>query len=170
MPSPSIKTIRDLIFYQYAKIIAEAVGIPKTGSSKREYFCFVMDRVNKLRSGDINMSALTRELKMQIVSPEKVCEYCGSGRELSWDHLIPRSKGGVDNAENLVLCCRSCNSSKGNRGLYAWFGVKNKDTMPRIVAGKYLKLLFDLHSQRGTLEATDLNQDGKLDVLDLECY
>lgn len=170
MPSPSIKTIKDLIFYQYAKIIAGSVGMEKSGNGKKEYYSFVMDRVNKFRTGEINMSAITRELKMQIVSTEKCCEYCGSLVELSWDHLIPQSRKGPDIAENLVLCCRSCNSSKSNRGLYAWFGIKNKDSLPRVVAGKYLKLLYDLHLLRGTLDATDLNGDGKLDVLDLEVY
>ncbi len=170
MPSPSIKTIRDLIFYQYSKIIADSVGLSKTGSTKSEYFSFVMDRVNKLRSGEINMSTISREIKMQILSEQKCCEYCGKLDGLSWDHLIPRSKEGPDDVENLVLCCRSCNSSKGNRGLYAWFGIKNKDNFPRIVAGKYLKLLYDLHNERGTLDARDLNGDGKLDVLDLEIY
>ena len=170
MPSPSIKTIKDLIFYQYAKIIAHSVGVSKSGSSKGEYYRFVMDRVNKLRTGEINMSAITRELKMQIVSSEKQCEYCGRTDELSWDHLIPQSKGGPDIAENLVLCCRGCNSSKGNRGLNTWFGIKDKDSLPRIVAGKYLKLLYDLHMRRGTLDAFDLNGDGKLDVRDLEIY
>lgn len=169
MPAASIKTIKDLIFYQYAKIIADSAGLSKSDNS-REYHSFVIDRVKKFRNGEISMSATTRELKMQIVSTEKRCEYCGSMEELSWDHLIPISKKGPDTAENLVLCCRSCNSSKGNRGLYAWFGVKNKDTLPRVVAGKYLKLLYELHEQRSTLDAVDLNGDQKLDVLDLEVY
>jgi hypothetical protein len=29
------------------------------------------------------------------------------------DHVIPRSRGGSNDLSNLVLCCRSCNSSKG---------------------------------------------------------
>jgi hypothetical protein len=127
-----------------------------------------MSRVNKFRSGEINMSAMKRELKMQIVSIEKNCGYCGKADELSWDHLIPQIKGGPDNAENLVLCCRRCNSSKGSRGLYAWYGLSNKDKLPRIIAGKYLKLLYDFHLNRGTLDSVDLNGDGKLDVFDLE--
>lgn len=107
---------------------------------------------------------------MQMISTEKSCEYCGKTDDLSWDHLIPQSRGGPDNAENLVLSCRSCNSSKGSKGLYTWFGIKNKDSLPRIVAGKYLKLLYDLHMQRGLLAAVDSNGDGKLDVFDLEIY
>lgn len=168
MPAPTIKTIRDLIFYQYAKIIADSVGIKK--HNRNEYYAFVIDRVNKLRSGDINMSATTRELKRQILSLDKVCEYCGCAGDLSWDHIIPKSKDGPDTAENLILSCKPCNSSKGSKGLYAWYGLKRKDELPRIVAGKYLKLLFDLHAAQGTLEQSDLNGDGKLDVLDLEVY
>jgi hypothetical protein len=38
-----------------------------------------------------------------------------AARAASVDHVIPRSKGGTDAPQNLVLACRSCNSSKGNR-------------------------------------------------------
>lgn len=30
--------------------------------------------------------------------------------QLSLDHILPREAGGSDNRENLVTCCRSCNS------------------------------------------------------------
>ena len=36
------------------------------------------------------------------------------------DHVIPRSRGGSDNAENLVLSCNGCNSSKGARTPEEW--------------------------------------------------
>jgi hypothetical protein len=168
MPAPTIKTIRDLIFYQYAKIIAESAGIKKHRSG--EYYRFIIDRVNKLRSGEINMSAITRELKMQMKAVEKECEYCQNTNDLSWDHIIPQIKGGPDTADNLVLCCKSCNSSKGKKGIYHWFGAENKDSLPRLIAGKYLKLLFDIHAERGTLDSLGLKGDAKLTVLDLEVY
>src|SRR4051794_39156886 len=31
------------------------------------------------------------------------------------DHVVPRSEGGPSTLDNFVLCCRSCNSRKGNR-------------------------------------------------------
>ncbi len=168
MEAGNIKTICDLIFYQYAKIIAESSGFNKQKGN--DYYKFINSRVNKLKNGEITMSSITRELKMQIKSVNQACEYCEKTSDLSWDHIIPRSKGGPDTADNLILCCKSCNSSKGSKGIYAWFGLENKDTLPRLVAGKYLKLLYDIHHERGTLNSSNLKGHGKLNVLDLEIY
>ena len=43
------------------------------------------------------------------------CQYCGSKKSLTIDHVIPRSKGGKDTWQNLVACCTSCNIRKGNK-------------------------------------------------------
>jgi hypothetical protein len=44
------------------------------------------------------------------------CRYCGTGAgPFAIDHIHPRSQGGGDEAENLAVACRSCNSSKGAR-------------------------------------------------------
>ncbi|MGB0239183.1 MAG: HNH endonuclease, partial [Cycloclasticus sp.] len=33
------------------------------------------------------------------------------------DHIIPRSKGGQNTWENMVACCESCNTKKGDQDL-----------------------------------------------------
>ena len=43
------------------------------------------------------------------------CQYCGSSKELTFDHLLPRSKGGKTNWDNVVTACSSCNVKKGGR-------------------------------------------------------
>ena len=43
------------------------------------------------------------------------CQYCGSKRQLTLDHVIPRSKGGKTNWTNLVTACNRCNVSKGDK-------------------------------------------------------
>jgi 5-methylcytosine-specific restriction endonuclease McrA len=40
------------------------------------------------------------------------CRYCGRAADTA-DHIIPRHKGGTDDASNLVAACRTCNCSKG---------------------------------------------------------
>jgi 5-methylcytosine-specific restriction endonuclease McrA len=44
-----------------------------------------------------------------------VCQYCGSGEELTFDHVIPRSRGGRTTWENIVTACARCNLHKGGR-------------------------------------------------------
>lgn len=47
-------------------------------------------------------------------SQEAVCCYCGSsGDHIEVDHVVPRSRGGTDRWENLVLTCLTCNKRKG---------------------------------------------------------
>ncbi|MBL4595504.1 MAG: HNH endonuclease [Robiginitomaculum sp.] len=43
------------------------------------------------------------------------CVYCGSGHELTFDHLIPRRHGGRTHWENIVTACSPCNLAKGGR-------------------------------------------------------
>ena len=43
------------------------------------------------------------------------CQYCGSGEELTFDHLLPRSKGGETNWDNVVTACSACNGKKGGK-------------------------------------------------------
>lgn len=46
------------------------------------------------------------------------CQYCATqpgSEELTIDHVIPRSKGGLTTWENCVLSCITCNSIKGDR-------------------------------------------------------
>lgn len=49
-----------------------------------------------------------------------VCAYCGekkSLRDMTMDHIVPRSKGGLNTWKNVVACCFPCNQRKGNISL-----------------------------------------------------
>ena len=46
-----------------------------------------------------------------------VCQYCGDRfptEQLTFDHLIPRSRGGRTNWDNIVTACTDCNTLKGS--------------------------------------------------------
>lgn len=45
------------------------------------------------------------------------CQYCGCGGEMTFDHVIPRSKGGRTTWENVVASCGRCNLTKSNKTL-----------------------------------------------------
>jgi 5-methylcytosine-specific restriction endonuclease McrA len=50
---------------------------------------------------------------------EYQCQYCGLiGRDLTIDHVVPKRLGGPATWENLVTCCRRCNSKKGDKPLH----------------------------------------------------
>jgi 5-methylcytosine-specific restriction endonuclease McrA len=43
------------------------------------------------------------------------CQYCGAREDLTFDHLIPRSRGGLTEWENVVAACAPCNLRKADK-------------------------------------------------------
>ena len=73
-----------------------------------------------------NQRGVFAQYKTFVLSrDEYACVYCGSEQNLSLDHVIPQSKGGSHEPENLVCCCKSCNSSKRDRTPEEWMEAKN---------------------------------------------
>jgi 5-methylcytosine-specific restriction endonuclease McrA len=63
------------------------------------------------------------------------CSYCGQKKqphELNYDHVIPRSKGGKTNWENIVSSCIACNLKKGDKTLkQAGMALLRKPVKPK---------------------------------------
>ncbi len=60
-------------------------------------------------------SAYYKRVRAEVLQRDYfTCHYCGQIANTA-DHLIPISKGGTDQAENMVACCTQCNSGKRDR-------------------------------------------------------
>lgn len=54
---------------------------------------------------------------------DSTCHYCGDRHDnMCADHVVPLSRGGSNDRDNLVCCCIPCNSSKADRLLSEWRG------------------------------------------------
>ncbi len=68
------------------------------------------------------------------------CHYCGSQKELTLDHIIPKARGGKTTWHNLVTACKRCNSMKGDNSVEeAGFQLKYRPGKPSYIM--YLKQL-----------------------------
>ena len=183
MPDASVKTLRDLIWYQYAKIIARsAFKVGNGKAAKAEHYGFIKNTLRDLRSGVKKWSDITRE-DWQLVDAEKKCAYCGSTADLAHEHIVPKSLlindrcpacDTIQSIHNQIWVCKSCNSAKGTTGLYAFFKSRMPDNgkfydfIPPLLEKKYLKTVYDCLICADCLNSGDLDGDGELTVLDID--
>lgn len=58
-----------------------------------------------------------------VDAADSTCHYCGDQHDnMCADHVVPLSRGGTNDRDNLVCCCIPCNSSKADRLLSEWSG------------------------------------------------
>lgn len=85
----------------------------KLRTVREEYSYPSVIRLRRYINIPYNKIVLSRHNIMKRDS--KKCQYCGAARNLTIDHVVPRSRGGKDTWENLVTACDKCNVKKGNR-------------------------------------------------------
>lgn len=104
------KRNRDLI---NAKARARKSGDPSSHRS-----CQANRRARKI--GATGRHPTTKETISMLAAQSGLCAYCNFVGTLTLDHVIPLSSGGSHDIDNLIGCCKSCNSSKGKKSLLVW--------------------------------------------------
>jgi 5-methylcytosine-specific restriction endonuclease McrA len=70
---------------------------------------------------------MDRLLKGKLAYYGNRCRYCRvelvKRVNLTWDHAIPRSRGGTDLIANLLPCCMSCNAHKSAKTIFEYLGL-----------------------------------------------
>ena len=62
--------------------------------------------------------SLSNDLRFKIFARDSFCcVYCGSKQDLQIDHLTTVHLGGGHSYDNLVSCCKKCNTGKGQQAL-----------------------------------------------------
>lgn len=140
MPPRSVsRTVRDFILYYYAKlVIAPSAGQPQN-------YRFIIDRYKRLKRGEITMSEYDREIQ-KMAGDAGLCAFCGARGRTVPTVVVPKRLGGPVGLHNLVHACRPCADSKDEKDLVAWWCDelgRDKDELPRVPAGLFLKLAYE---------------------------
>ena len=67
------------------------------------------------------------------------CQYCGSKKDLTFDHVKPRKKGGKTTWENVATACYGCNSYKGSSSL--------KELKMKLINKPYKPTVYELQQK-----------------------
>jgi predicted nucleic acid-binding Zn ribbon protein len=107
---------------------------PRLSDAQRWKMRYDMDEV--FRQQEIHRSGHKRAIMAsrndgtvdygKLIAERKTCPYCGVpiGRDNRViDHMEPVSKGGENSANNVVACCRECNTEKAGKTFAEWLAV-----------------------------------------------
>ncbi len=101
-----------LVYLNKAELITEASGLVLRTVSKT----FPMPSIIRLCSYvNVPFRGAVMLSRQNIFKRDGYsCQYCGSLKDLTMDHVHPRSRQGKSSWDNLVTACRTCNSRKGD--------------------------------------------------------
>jgi hypothetical protein len=150
MPPPS--TVAESLYWSYANLaMAHAALVQRANAYGRVQFMIRARLYKGLCTGTMNLGALADDERLKLVLPQACC-YCGSREKLSVDHLIAKHRGGLDEGDNMVWSCRSCNSSKGAKDVLEWLRGREQFP-PLLLLRRYLKLAVRICGNAGVMNA-----------------
>jgi hypothetical protein len=96
-----------------------------------------------------------------------VCIWCGRApwrRDLSAEHLLPRSRGGRTTPENLAVACRQCNRNRRSRAICAYVraleraGLRPRRDLLAAAAARLAASEHEPHARYGARQLTLLER------------
>jgi len=110
----TIKRAIVLVFNRKAEILE--AGEDTVRSATRMYEAPSVIRLHRfIKRPRVRVKLTRREI---FERDNHTCQYCGAiGGDLTVDHVLPRSRGGLHTWDNVVTACRACNHRKGGKTL-----------------------------------------------------
>jgi 5-methylcytosine-specific restriction endonuclease McrA len=100
-----------LVYLNKSEMVRSANGY-KLHTIKQAFPMPSVIRLNRYVNAPYKGVALTRQNVFKRDNFE--CQYCGTRRDLTLDHVMPSSRGGQHVWTNLVTACKRCNARKGD--------------------------------------------------------
>ena len=120
-----------LFFTGRAEVVEHHTGL-RINSPNESY---KLPKVMRLFGKFKNFSKIHFNRNNLFYRDKHTCQYCAQkfkACDLTFDHVLPKSRGGETSWTNIVSCCDKCNSKKANRTPKEW-GVRllNKPIEPK---------------------------------------
>lgn len=156
----------EYLFWSYANLQMLFVA-RKENKTKYDRMCYMIraKAFKAYKDGRWKIHNLF-EFNIEKIRTNNYCWYCGKEMEpskLTKDHVFPRIKGGKDCLDNIIMVCKTCNSSKGKMDLFEWYEEVRKEWPPINVWVHYLKNIY-LYSVENGLMDKPLEEMDKLEL------
>lgn len=139
MVAATPRTVRESLYWSYANFAMACVSCKHDEPTYQQTDYIVRNKLyHGLLRGTIRPRSLLIDEREKLATATACC-YCGAEGDLTLDHLVSQLKGGSHSADNLVVACRPCNSSKGALDLLEWM-AKRGLFPPLYLLRRYLKL------------------------------
>ncbi len=151
MATVNPRTVRESLFWSYANLAMACTGDRHDEPTYQQVDYIVRNKIyHGLLRGTLQLGSFLNDEKLKMHTSDACC-YCGSQSDLTLDHLIPQFRGGKHSADNLVVACRSCNSSKKAFDLLEWM-AKRGEFPPLGLLRCYLKLAIQYCVDNGLMD------------------
>lgn len=149
--APPILTVRAKIAWSYANLARAHAALSEGATAYSKTHHIIRNRLyHGIMGKRMSMRSLLDDEAVKLKA-ERCCSYCGSRDFLSIDHLLPRTRGGSDSGENLVLACKPCNTSKGGADMMEWM-LRNGNFPSILIFRRYIKLLVLYYEKENLLD------------------
>ena len=139
MTKDTKETVREYLYWAYANLAMAHTAVDKKQTTYGRFNFMIRAKLYKgLITGSMNIRTLFDDEKIKLSIGTK-CNYCDSTDKISLDHILAQVLGGKDEGDNLIIACKSCNSSKGKKDLMEWMNFRG-EFLPLMIIRRYLKL------------------------------
>ncbi len=158
MPCPPNPTLWQHLAWAYANLtMAEVAVHDRAARYGPKHYMIRARNYREMEQGRLKPGSVVLDQRIRQKLPQQ-CVYCGSKETTpALDHVVATSAGGADSGDNIVLACRSCNSSKCSRDLFHWWSTTRPGLPPLFVIRIYIKQAI-AYAQANGLNDVPLDQ------------